>query len=132
MAEAGGSGVLSCGSLQPLLLKRQQELEEAQAFNNWLGERRLAQEGQRRLDDVSRLTGPCTARFLSCAGPHRCGQAGRQSPKVADAAGQPAVPAQPYEGSLHFLLVLAGTYDDTGAKRSGKLRSCNELSLDCD
>ena len=34
----------------------QRELEEAQAFNAWLGERRLAQEGQRRLDDVSRLT----------------------------------------------------------------------------
>ena len=25
-------------------------------INNWLGERRQAQEGQRRLDDVSRLT----------------------------------------------------------------------------
>ena len=25
-------------------------------LNNWLGERRLAQEGQRHLDDVSRLT----------------------------------------------------------------------------
>ena len=43
-------------NLQPLLLKRQRELEEARAFNNWLGERRLAQEGQRHLDDVSRLT----------------------------------------------------------------------------
>ena len=32
------------------------ELEEARAFNAWLGERRLAQEGQRHLDDVSRLT----------------------------------------------------------------------------
>ena len=32
-------------NLQPLLLKRQRELEEAQAFNAWLGERRLAQEG---------------------------------------------------------------------------------------
>ena len=42
--------------LQPLLLKRQRELEEARAFNAWLGERRLAQEGQRHLDDVSRLT----------------------------------------------------------------------------
>ena len=41
-------------NLQPLL--RYQELEEARAFNNWLGERRQAQEGQRRLDDVSRLT----------------------------------------------------------------------------
>ena len=36
--------------LQPLLLKRQRELEEARAFNAWLGERRLAQEGQRHLD----------------------------------------------------------------------------------
>ena len=42
-------------NLQPLLLKRYRELEEARAFNNWLGERRQAQEGQRRLDDVSRL-----------------------------------------------------------------------------
>ena len=42
--------------LQPLLPKRQRELEEARAFNAWLGERRLAQEGQRHLDDVSRLT----------------------------------------------------------------------------
>ena len=43
-------------NLQPLLLKRQRELEEARAFNNWLGERRQAQEEQRRPDDVSRLT----------------------------------------------------------------------------
>ena len=40
-------------NLQPLLLKRYRELEEARAFNSWLGE---AQEGQRHLDDVSRLT----------------------------------------------------------------------------
>ena len=36
-------------NLQPLLLKRYRELEEARAFNNWLGERRQAQEGQRHL-----------------------------------------------------------------------------------
>ena len=42
--------------LQPLLLKRYRELEEARAFNTWLGERRQAQEGRRHLDDVSRLT----------------------------------------------------------------------------
>ena len=36
------------------LLKRYRELEEARAFNNWLGERRQAQEGQRHLDDMSR------------------------------------------------------------------------------
>ena len=35
--------------------KRQRELE-ARAFNSWLSERRLAQDGQRHLDDVSRLT----------------------------------------------------------------------------
>ena len=29
-------------NLQPLLLKRYRELEEARAFNNWLGERRQA------------------------------------------------------------------------------------------
>ena len=42
--------------MQPLLLKRYRELEEARAFNNWLGKRRQAQEGKRHLDDVSRLT----------------------------------------------------------------------------
>ena len=35
------------------------------AFNNWLGERRLSQEGQRHLDDVSRLRR--RRRSLSCA-----------------------------------------------------------------
>ena len=34
-------------NLQPLLLKCYRELEEARAFNNWLGERRQAQEGLR-------------------------------------------------------------------------------------
>ena len=43
-------------NLQPLLLKRYRELEEARAFNNCLRERRQAQEGQRHLDDVSQLT----------------------------------------------------------------------------
>ena len=33
-------------NLQPLLLKRYRELEEARAFNSWLGERRQAQEGE--------------------------------------------------------------------------------------
>ena len=40
--------------LQPLLLKRYRGLDQARAFNKWLANRRLAQEGQRRLDDVSR------------------------------------------------------------------------------
>ena len=39
-------------NLQPLLLKRYRELEEARAFNNWLGERRQAQEGQRHLTEA--------------------------------------------------------------------------------
>ena len=39
-------------NLQPLLLKRYRELEEARASNNGLGKRRQAQEGQRHLDDV--------------------------------------------------------------------------------
>ena len=33
--------------LAALLLKRYRELEKPRAFNNWLGERRQAQEGQR-------------------------------------------------------------------------------------
>ena len=41
--------------------------------------------------------------LLANPGQDRRGQAGRQSPGVADAAGQPAVPAQPYEGSLGAL-----------------------------
>ena len=51
-------------NLQPLLLKRYRELEEARAFNNWLGESRQA---QRHLDDVSRLTEAVRARCPSCA-----------------------------------------------------------------
>ena len=54
-------------NLQPLLLKRYRELEEARAFNNWLGERRQAQEGQRHLDDVSRLTEAVRRQVPSCA-----------------------------------------------------------------
>ena len=42
-------------NLQPLLLKRNRELEKARALNNWLGERRQAQEGH--LDDVGSLRG---------------------------------------------------------------------------
>ena len=38
--------------------------------------------------------------------------AGRQSPGVADAAGQPAVPAQPYEGSLGALPLPLGPCGD--------------------
>ena len=41
-------------NLQPLLLKRYRELEKARAFNNWLGERRQAQEGQPRLTEAVR------------------------------------------------------------------------------
>ena len=54
-------------NLQPLLLKRYRELEEARAFNNWFGERRQAQEGQRHLDDVSRLTEAVHRQEPSCA-----------------------------------------------------------------
>ena len=62
-------------------------------------------------------------------GPHQSGQAGRQSPGVADAAGQPAVPAQPYEGSIGALplpLAPCGDHDDTvrniDIDRAGHLR----------
>ena len=43
---------------------------------------------------------------------NRSGQAGRQSPGVADAAGQPAVPSQPHEGSLGALPLPLGPRGD--------------------
>ena len=46
-------------------------------------------------------------RWPQDGGPRRRSQAGGQPPGVADAAGQPAVPAQPL-GALPFLSVLAG------------------------
>ena len=44
------------------------------------------------------LAGPGAGR-----GPHRRGQAGGQPPRIVDAAGQPAAPSQPHEGSLGAL-----------------------------
>ena len=52
--------VSAATTLQPLLLKRQRELEEVRAFNNWLGERRLAQEGHERRG-VKRAAGEVAA-----------------------------------------------------------------------
>ena len=60
--------------LQPLLLKRYRELEEARAFNNWrraqAGAEGAAAPGRREPADRRR---PCTARYPSCAtrGPSR-------------------------------------------------------------
>ena len=61
---------------------------------------------------VTETDSPSKAEALSCmlyrsSVPADC----CTSLKVADAAGQPAVPSQPHEGS--FGAVLAGTYDDT-------------------
>ena len=103
-------------NLQPLLLKRYQELEEARAFNNWLGERRQAQEGQRHLDDVSRLTEAVHRQWVPggpgrrgrCPGAHRGrggggnggagrGHCGRRSERAGTrhglGAGEHALPA---------------------------------------
>ena len=48
--------------LQPLLLKRQRSLEEARAFNNWLGSRLAAAPGRREQADGGRAPpGPSAA-----------------------------------------------------------------------
>ena len=43
-------------SYNPLLRRRHQQLVEAQAFNQWLSDRRLRQEGETYADELSRTT----------------------------------------------------------------------------
>ena len=43
-------------NLNPLLRRRHQQLVEAQAFNQWLSDRRLRQEGETYADELSRTT----------------------------------------------------------------------------
>ena len=43
-------------NLNPLLRRRQQQLVEAQAFNAWLSNRRLQQEGESYTDELGRMT----------------------------------------------------------------------------
>ena len=71
----------------------------------------------------------CSKIHLLANPPHRRGQAGGQPPGVSDAAGQPAVPLQPHEGSLGALplpLRPRGYYNDTvrniNIGRAGNLR----------
>ena len=42
--------------LNPLLRRRHQQLVEAQAFNEWLSNRRLRQEGESYADELGRMT----------------------------------------------------------------------------
>ena len=43
-------------NLNPLLRRRHQQLVEAQAFNQWLSNRRLRQEGESYADELGRMT----------------------------------------------------------------------------
>ena len=43
-------------NLNPLLRRRHQQLVEAQAFNEWLSQRRLRQEGESYADEIGRMT----------------------------------------------------------------------------
>ena len=43
-------------NLNPLLRRRHQQLVEAQAFNQWLSDRRLRQEGETYADELGRMT----------------------------------------------------------------------------
>ena len=43
-------------NLTPLMRRRHQQLVEAQAFNHWLANRRLQQEGESYVDEIGRMT----------------------------------------------------------------------------
>ena len=43
-------------NLNPLLRRRHQQLVEAQAFNQWLSDRRLRQDGETYADELGRMT----------------------------------------------------------------------------
>ena len=43
-------------NINPLLRRRQQQLVEAQAFNEWISNRRLQQDGQAYTDELGRMT----------------------------------------------------------------------------
>ena len=45
-------------NLNPLLRRRHQQLVEAQAFNQWLADRRLRQDGETYADELGRMTWP--------------------------------------------------------------------------
>ena len=81
-------------NLQPLLLKRYRELEEARAFNNWLGERRQAQEGQRHLDRLTEAVHRQVAALRAGRAPGRGTGGGRSCATVnEDAPGARLQPA---------------------------------------
>ena len=42
-------------NLNPLMRRRHQQLVEAQAFNQWLANRRLQQEGETYADEIGRI-----------------------------------------------------------------------------
>ena len=43
-------------NLNPLLRRKHQQLVEAQAFNQWLSDRRLRQDGETYADELGRMT----------------------------------------------------------------------------
>ena len=43
-------------NLTPLMRRRHQQLVEARAFNEWLANRRLQQEGESYADEIGRMT----------------------------------------------------------------------------
>ena len=59
-------------NLNPLLRRRHQQLVEAQAFNQWLSDRRLRQDGETYADELGRMTEAVNRRIpAERAGVHR-------------------------------------------------------------
>ena len=64
-------------NLNPLLRRRQQQLVEAQALNEWISNRRLQQDGQAYTDELGRMTEAVNRRPAAAL---RAGGACRRSP----------------------------------------------------
>ena len=62
-------------NLNPLLRRRHQQLVEAQAFNQWLSDRRLRQDGETYADELGRMTEAVNGGSRSCATPRRSARA---------------------------------------------------------
>ena len=54
-------------NINPLLRRRQQQLVEAQAFNEWISNRRLQQDGQAYTDELGRMTEAVNRRIPAAA-----------------------------------------------------------------
>ena len=115
-------------NLNPLLRRRHQQLVEAQAFNQWLSDRRLRQEGETYADELGRMTEAVNRRIPQLryapaerAGVHRMARdvaAGRNTTSDSQVYGGPTVRLglsrvrrRLVEERLRFSVVRAALFD---------------------